>query len=350
MSYNFIFDWSGTLLNDQECTRIACNKTLQHFKKPALTREQYRQNFEIPVAGFYSKLLPGVDMQKIDTLFFANYRRTISETALFDGIENMLNILVVRGGRLFILSTIDSKIVEEEVRRRNLPPIVIWKNSINKSLDLKKLIQQYDCDPIQTVMVGDTEHDIVAGLDNKVRTIACNYGYKGNLERDTNGKADFYANSSLELQQYLDQQYLEQVISLPLATVGGIIQSKHSRRICLVRTKKWGVLWGTAGGKIQYGETMEAAFYREMQEELGARLQNIQFVVVQDSIDSAEFYSNRHFILLNYYSTVEREFEFQLNAEITEARWISVGQAFQLALNKPTRKLLEICQQENILC
>lgn len=44
----------------------------------------------------------------------------------------------------------------------------------------------------------------------------------------------------------------------PLPTVAALV-SGPSGRVLLVRTTKWRGLWGVPGGKIEWGEPLEAA-------------------------------------------------------------------------------------------
>jgi ADP-ribose pyrophosphatase YjhB (NUDIX family) len=109
----------------------------------------------------------------------------------------------------------------------------------------------------------------------------------------------------------------------------------------MIRTRKWSDLWGIPGGKIKRGETSEDALRREILEETNLEVEAVRFVLVQDCIDSPEFYRPAHFVLLNYTCRCVEGREVRLNEEAQAFRWVSVDEAFALPLNKPTRVLLE---------
>ena len=79
---------------------------------------------------------------------------------------------------------------------------------------------------------------------------------------------------------------------------------------------------------------------REIKEETGLAVTDIEFVLVQDCIHSKEFYRDAHFVLLNYTCRCAGEPAVKLNDEAREFRWVTVAQALELPLNQPTRKLL----------
>lgn len=130
----------------------------------------------------------------------------------------------------------------------------------------------------------------------------------------------------------------------PVVTVGALIFNAQNE-VLMIRTHKWSDLWGIPGGKIKGGESANDALVREIKEETGLNVREIQFVLVQDCIDSQEFYRPAHFVLLNYTCRAE-EGEVRLNDEAEEYQWLSRGEALKLSLNQPTRILLEAVSRE----
>jgi|GEM_PF-1222308 len=127
----------------------------------------------------------------------------------------------------------------------------------------------------------------------------------------------------------------------PVATVGALILDE-AEAVFLVRTRKWSGLWGIPGGKVDYGETLEAAIRREIREETGLSLFEVRFAFLQDSIESPEFYRPRHYILANYAGRVlGMRPPYALNHESLDGAWVTLDEAEKMALNSPTRKLIE---------
>lgn len=124
----------------------------------------------------------------------------------------------------------------------------------------------------------------------------------------------------------------------PVATVGAIIE-RPGGEILLIRTHKWRGRLGLPGGKIERGETQEQALRRELREETGLEVRDVRFLMVQDCIDSPEFYRSAHMLLLNFHCKADGT-EVRLNDEAESYLWARPREALNLDLNEPTRTLI----------
>jgi NADH pyrophosphatase NudC (nudix superfamily) len=188
-------------------------------------------------------------------------------------------------------------------------------------------------DPAQTVFIGDMQHDIETAHHGGVKSVGVLTGYD-NLEKLRTSKPNLIVEHLAELRRHLETHHwrLEsgpaQRSAFPIPTVGALIHDDAGRML-LFKTAKWSGLWGIPGGKIEWGEPSEDALRREIREETGLEIDSIQFVMVQDSI------------LLNYTCRALPGQTVVLNGEAQEFVWVDGEQAFALALNTPTRYLLE---------
>jgi len=145
--------------------------------------------------------------------------------------------------------------------------------------------------------------------------------------------------SEAQAVRWVDRQIQLEARGWPIATGGGLVFRMDDRAL-FVRTAKWGGTWGVPGGKVDYGETCEAAFAREIREETGLVVKDVRFVLVQDAIEEPEFHRPRHFVLLNYSARTETD-SVQLNHESLECGWFTLTESLDLPLNRPTRFLVE---------
>jgi ADP-ribose pyrophosphatase YjhB (NUDIX family) len=190
------------------------------------------------------------------------------------------------------------------------------------------------------------QHDIETARHGGIHSCAVLTGYN-TLEQLRAAEPDLIVEHLGELREVLQQNDLHlkpqgkrfEESHPPIVTVGGLIFNGPGQ-VLMVRTHKWSNLWGIPGGKIKWGEPSVEALRRELQEETGLAVTDIEFVLVQDCIHSKEFYRDAHFVLLNYTCRCAGEPAVKLNDEARESRWVTMAQALELPLNQPTRKLL----------
>jgi ADP-ribose pyrophosphatase YjhB (NUDIX family) len=124
----------------------------------------------------------------------------------------------------------------------------------------------------------------------------------------------------------------------PLATVGALVTNPEGL-VLIVRTGKWRGTWGVPGGKVEWGETLEAALLREFREEVGLELEQVRFALLQEAVDDAQFHQSAHFVLINYFA-FSHDSVITPNHEIEEWAWVTPQQALIYPLNSFTRVLV----------
>ena len=125
----------------------------------------------------------------------------------------------------------------------------------------------------------------------------------------------------------------------PLVTVGALIKGP-SGRILIVETTKWKGTWGVPGGKVEWGESLEAAVAREFMEEVGLKLNDIRFAMFHEAILDPQFYKESHFIMFNYLARSDGE-DVVSNEEIVRWEWVTPEVALDYALNSYTQILIK---------
>ena len=86
---------------------------------------------------------------------------------------------------------------------------------------------------------------------------------------------------------------------LPKVTVGAYIVNKNNE-ILLIRSPKWGNRLLGPGGHVEYGETFQEAVKREVKEEVGLDIKDVELMTPVEVIESEEFTPRKeHFICLD---------------------------------------------------
>ncbi|MEJ2721383.1 MAG: NUDIX domain-containing protein [bacterium] len=127
----------------------------------------------------------------------------------------------------------------------------------------------------------------------------------------------------------------------PEPTVGGLIFNPRGE-LFLMRSHKWRDKWVVPGGHIELGETMEAALVREIKEETGLDVYDIEFLCFQEYIYDESFWRDRHYIFFDFTCRSDVT-EATLNDEAEEYRWVPLEGAYKLPIDSYTGNAIREC-------
>lgn len=345
---NVLFDWSGTLVDDFHPVLEATNRVFAEFGKPPFTEDEFRQKFRLPFTDFYREHLPEATFEQLEAHYHTSFKLLQETIAPLPGAHEVLAWCRSRKMKIFLLSTIHRDHFAIQGARLGLKEYfdAAYTMVLDKREKIREILRDHQLDPRETLFVGDMCHDIEAAKAGQVVSCAVLTGYDS-LEKLKSSGPDLLFRDLPSVLRHLQRHEEDAAENLvPVATVGAAIYRED--KWLMIRTHKWSRLWGIPGGKIKAGEAAEAALRREVREETGLELAEIHFVFVQDCINPPEFYRPAHFLLLNYAARALPG-EVCLNDEAEDYRWVKLEEAFALALNTPTRRLLEEITRQNPL-
>lgn len=346
MFRNLIFDWSGTLVDDLGPVIEATNAVLGRYDFPPLDRESFRRRFRLPYREFYLEVLPQVPLEELEAHFRPAFDAAVTPVTVLPHAREKLEWCASLGIRTFVLTSMDTPAFERQMDDFGLRGLfeATYSGVLDKREVIHRILETHGLDPAQTAFVGDMTHDIETARHGGVSSIAVLTGYN-HPEVLAQVRPDLTVPDLGVLRELLDRRH--RASTRPIATVGALIHD-DAGRVLMIRTHKWSHRWGIPGGKIRRGEASTDALRRELREETALEIDDIRFVMVQDSIDSPEFMRPEHFILLNYLAR-SCGGEVRLNDEAEEFRWLDPSAAMKLDLNQPTRVLLEECLNRHLL-
>lgn len=357
MIRNVIFDWSGTLVDDLPAVWEATNYVLQKAGVAPMTLDEFRSEFCLPFVNFYRRYTPNVPMDKLEEWFHSKFLEVQDKVVEIKYAREFLRFCEENRMRMIVLSSVRADHFERQAKSVGFDKYIhsAYVGIHDKRNAIRDLLQKEQLDPLQTLYIGDMEHDIETARYGGVYSCAVMTGYN-HPHKLREAKPDLVVENLAELKEVLEKSGFKinaeitkksPETSKPIATVGALIFNDENKAL-FVQTYKWSNLWGIPGGKIKYGESSEEALKREIKEETGLDIHSIKFVMVQDCIHSEEFYRDEHFILLNYVCKCSSPYMVKLNEESHNFAWIELHEALKLPLNLPTKKLVEEVINKNI--
>lgn len=372
MIRNIIFDWSGTLVDDLPAVWRTTNYLMRRSGKEELSEDQFRERFTLPFAKFYERYVPERSLSELKSWWHEYFPSVEHLVEPLPQSHGFLEFVKGRGVQTYICSAIHYKQFIPQSERAGFMHLIDarYVDIDDKVERIHDIISENGLEAGETLFIGDMEHDVEAAKSGNLLSCAVLTGYNG-LGQLRRTNPDIIVENLNELRSVLEKNAFSIPISFqsksgeadrekeagevsdeagpevqshsperPISTVGALIFNENNE-VLMIQTHKWSDLWGIPGGKIELNESSMDALVREIREETQLEIEDIQFVMVQDSINSDEFYKSAHFLLLNYTCRVKGSLNVKLNDEAQQFRWVTLEEARNLPLNTPTRVLID---------
>lgn len=169
MPETIIWDWNGTLLDDMEICIECINRLLKRRLLPLITPEIYRQIFTFPIREYYQAA--GFDFSKEAfeipaEEFIVAYKESLSRAGLFPDAKETLAMMQASGKRQFILSAMEQQALELSLKDNDIYDYfegifgIADNYAVSKVSRGRELIERFAIHRDNTIMVGDTLHDV----------------------------------------------------------------------------------------------------------------------------------------------------------------------------------------------
>ncbi|MDR1190384.1 MAG: HAD family hydrolase [Verrucomicrobiales bacterium] len=176
---NIIFDWSGTLVNDFPPVLAVTNEIFQHYGKPPLTVQEFREKFCLPFTEFYARHLPEASLAELDRKFKDSFKLLEADTPLLPHAREILEYCRAGDIKLFLLSSIHAEHYAAQSVRLGIKEY-FTKACVqvrDKRQVIHALLAEFGLNPRETLFVGDMEHDIATAKHGGIVSAAVLTGY-----------------------------------------------------------------------------------------------------------------------------------------------------------------------------
>ncbi|MFB6116515.1 MAG: NUDIX domain-containing protein [Candidatus Nanosalina sp.] len=123
----------------------------------------------------------------------------------------------------------------------------------------------------------------------------------------------------------------------------GALIFNEEDEIFLMKSPKWEDQWLVPGGKVEKGDSMQETVRKEVKEETGLEVQDVELMNVKDGGNPDDFSRDTYFIFLNFTCRPESQ-EVELDQrEAVDYKWIDPQKALRsdLDINESTREFIE---------
>lgn len=125
----------------------------------------------------------------------------------------------------------------------------------------------------------------------------------------------------------------------PEPTVGALIFNSEGK-VFLMKSHKWRDKYVMPGGHIELGEGIKDALKREIKEETGLDIFDIEYIYFQEFIFDDAFWKKRHFIFFDF-ACKTNSTKVKLNSEGQQYVWVSLEEALKLPVEPYTKRTIE---------
>lgn len=178
MIKNIIFDWSGVVKDTVVDHLQIVNKIFSAFGASPISLAEFKDNWVQPYMSFYNKYLPDVSREQESAL----YKEMIMKcppAQPYPGIIEVIKDCQQAGLKLAVISSDLPETLLPEIINFGLEEVFtdIITDIDHKQATLDNLLAKHQFDKSETIIIGDSNHEIEVGQNIGIRTVAVTWGF-----------------------------------------------------------------------------------------------------------------------------------------------------------------------------
>lgn len=180
-----VFDWDGTLMDSAAAIVEAIQAACQDLELPPPSDEQARHVIGLGLADAMHQAVPHLPEASYPLMverYLHHYLSRDHELRLFDGVSTLIPELL-ESGHLLAVATGKSRLgLDRALKVSGLAPLFHDSRCADECFSkphpqmLEELMMAFGVEPSQTLMIGDTTHDLNMASNAGVASLAVDYG------------------------------------------------------------------------------------------------------------------------------------------------------------------------------
>ena len=187
------FDLDGTLVNSVPDLRLALNSMLDDLSLPNVNGlivktwvgDGIPKMVERCLLHVQDKMISDAELTQAVTIFEGYYQQFLNtESGLYPAVKSTLFSLQDKGYKIALITNKSEKFLPKLLKYFGINrcfDLLIGGDTLVKNkpdaMQVNHACEHFNISQSQTVMVGDSRNDILAGQNAQVKTIALTYGY-----------------------------------------------------------------------------------------------------------------------------------------------------------------------------
>lgn len=179
MKKHWIFDWSGTVVDDLGLVICATNYVLGQYGKPKMDLDTFRREFCLPYEEFYQNHLPGSNMEEVEAHFRHGFDISEVKVTVLPYAKEFLDYLKASGCELYVLSSMCEKVFDEQVVELGMDHYFeqTYAGVLDKREVIGEMMATHGMGKRNTVFVGDMTHDVDTAHHAGIMSVGVLTGY-----------------------------------------------------------------------------------------------------------------------------------------------------------------------------
>ena len=188
-----IFDLDGTLVDSAADIAESVNRTLHDWKLPtydiAQITEWIGEGSRKLITYAFRHAGSDADIDEVMPGFLEHYAETALDGIAYDGVVDTLAALHAQGVKLAVCTNKNEEFVRPLLEVRGMLPYIdgiVGGNTLPErkpsGVPLLHLAREAGVAPAKTLMVGDSESDVLAARDAGLPFVMVSYGYRKSLD------------------------------------------------------------------------------------------------------------------------------------------------------------------------